>query len=268
VRNQLDHLNYAACPPFNDWLDNQHIDAQGPLTIFGFQPRPSEVLFRLSPDTYEAAFADFQADVQELLNDLVFYEFPAPIAHYYYRFQQGYENDLQRLHFLRDTWEATIDVLHAIALGECRLLGVRLSDPMAFRHILSDSVADRLLNIERAVQLAQGPGIRAAGQWHRHDDPPRRDARTEPNEECVLAQRCSIGAASSRVDSGVPRGPAERARRPARAGGHPDLAVRGPGGCFDGARRGIQGSRTDAHDCAVPDQCGPGQRVHTVSASE
>jgi hypothetical protein len=158
VKHLLDRSSFSSCPSFNDWLDNQHIDACGPLTILGFQPRPSEVLFRLSPDTYEAAFADFQADVQERLNELVFYDFPTPIAHYYYRFHQGYENDLQRLHFLRDTWEATIDVLHAIALGECRLLGVRLADPMAFKHVLSDSVADRLLNVERALKLAQDQG--------------------------------------------------------------------------------------------------------------
>lgn len=158
MKHRLDRANFAACPAFNEWLDKQHTDEHGPLTILGSRPRPSEVLFRLSPDTYEAAFADFNTDMQDVLNELVCYEFPTPIAHYYYRFQQGFENDLQRLHFLRDTWEATIDVLHAIVLGECRLLGVRLSDPMAFSHILSDRVADRLVNIERAFQLAHDQG--------------------------------------------------------------------------------------------------------------
>ncbi|MBC8217116.1 MAG: hypothetical protein H8E73_01505, partial [Planctomycetes bacterium] len=146
-----DPYNFDACPQYNDWLDQQYFDQSGTLDILGFQPRPSFVLFSLSQDTYQAAFADFQQQRQEELKQAIFDEFPSPIAHYFYRFENGYENDLQRLHFLRDTWEAIIDVLHAATVAECRFRCISLADPIAFSHILSDSVAQRLLNVERII---------------------------------------------------------------------------------------------------------------------
>jgi hypothetical protein len=150
----LDPDNFDACPQYNDWLDQQYIDQSGTLDILGFQPRPSFVLFSLSQDTYQAAFADFQQQRQEELKQAIFYDFPSPIAHYFYRFENGYENELQRLHFLRDTWEAIIDVLHATTIAECRFRCIPLAHPISFSHILSDSVAQRLLNIERIFNCA------------------------------------------------------------------------------------------------------------------
>jgi hypothetical protein len=159
MKLQLDMTNYDACPSYNQWLDDQHVEQSGQLDIFGFQPRPSFILFSLSQDTYQAAFADFLSERQEALKRLVFEEFPAPIAHYFYRFEKGYESDLQRLHFLRDTWEAIVDVLHAIAVGECRFRGITLADPITFRNLLSDSVAQRIQNIELIVAHAQSLGV-------------------------------------------------------------------------------------------------------------
>jgi hypothetical protein len=60
---------------------------------------------------------------------------------------------------LRDTWESIVDVLHAIAVAECRALTISLSDSLAFKDIFSDSVAQRLLNIERIIEHAQDRGI-------------------------------------------------------------------------------------------------------------
>lgn len=113
MKLKLDPTNFDACPQYNDWLDSQYMDEQGELDILGFRPRPSFVLFRLTPDTYEAAFADFAEERETDLKRLVFDEFPSPIAHYFYRFEKGYENELQRLRFLRDTWEALVDVIGA-----------------------------------------------------------------------------------------------------------------------------------------------------------
>lgn len=154
-----DPYNFDACPQYNDWLDQQYFDQSGTLDILGFQPRPSFVLFSLSQDTYQAAFADFQQQRQEELKQAIFDEFPSPIAHYFYRFENGYENDLQRLHFLRDTWEAIIDVLHAATVAECRFRCISLADPIAFSHILSDSVAQRLLNVERIINRSSSQNI-------------------------------------------------------------------------------------------------------------
>lgn len=159
MKARLDLSDFDACPPYNEWLDEQHAEQSGPLDILGYQPRPSFVLFNLSQDTYQAAFDDFQRQREEQLKERVFNDFPSPIAHYFYRFENGYENELQRLHLLRDTWEAIVDVLHAIAVAECRSLSFSLTDPITFKDILSDSVAQRLLNIERIITHAQAKGI-------------------------------------------------------------------------------------------------------------
>jgi hypothetical protein len=158
MRLALDLGNFDACPAYNDWLDEQH----GSIDIFGYQPRASEVLFSLSQDTYQATFDDFQRQWEEGLKETVFHDFPSPIAHYFYRFENGYENDLQRLHLLRDSWEALVDVLHSLAVAECRFRRIVLPDTLKFKDFLTDSVAQRLLNIERIIAFAQDQSIQLA----------------------------------------------------------------------------------------------------------
>ncbi len=159
MKLQLDPFNYDACPQYNDWLDFQYTDQSGVLDILGFQPRPSFVLFTLSPDTYEAAFSDFSQQREDEIKDTVWNSFPSPIAYYFYRFENGYENELQRLHFLRDTWESVIDVLHALAIAESRHRQVSLVDPLKFKDLLTDSVAKRLENIEEITNQLSGAGV-------------------------------------------------------------------------------------------------------------
>lgn len=159
MKLQLDPYNYDACPQYNDWLDTQYTDQSGVLEILGFQPRPSFVLFTLSPDTYEAAFSDFSQQREDEIKDTVWNSFPSPIAYYFYRFENGYENELQRLHFLRDTWESVIDILHALAVAESRHRRVRLVDPLKFKDLLTDSVAKRLENIEEITNQLSGAGV-------------------------------------------------------------------------------------------------------------
>jgi hypothetical protein len=159
MRFKLDPADYDSCPQFNQWLDESYEDEYGPLEIFSYEPRACEVLFQMSPTTYAASFSDFQTKYEENLKRTVTEDFPSPIAHYYYRFENGYESQLQRLYFLRDTWEATIDILHALAVGEIRFRSISLADPVEFSHLLSDRVADRLLNIERIVMAASAVGV-------------------------------------------------------------------------------------------------------------
>lgn len=159
MKFQLDQFNYDACPQFNDWLDDKYTDQSGVLDIVGFQPRPSFVLFKLSPDTYEAAFSDFSRQREDEIKDAVCNLFPSPIAYYFYRFENGYENELQRLHFLRDTWESVIDILHALAVAESRHRQLPLVDPLKFKDLLTDSVAKRLENIEEIINQLSGAGV-------------------------------------------------------------------------------------------------------------
>jgi len=157
----VDQHNYHSCPQFNDWLDEQYADQHGDLDLFGFRPRPSYVLHQLNFNTYEAALADFLSDREEQLKQTVFNDFPAPIAYYYYRFEHGFESELQRLLLLRDTWEAIVDVLHALAVGECRFRQLTFvhqqtrGEPIVrYKDFLSDSIAQRLLNVERIFDYA------------------------------------------------------------------------------------------------------------------
>lgn len=160
MRLQLDPNNYDACPLYNDWLDEQYSEQSGEsLDILGYQPRPSLVLFTMSPDTYEAAFSDFVQRREEEIKGSVCNLFPSPVAYYFYRFENGYENDLQRLHFLRDTWESVIDILHALAVAECRHRQLPLADPLKFKDFLTDSVAKRLENIEGITAQLSAAGI-------------------------------------------------------------------------------------------------------------
>lgn len=158
---QLDPNNYEACPTYNEWLDEQYYSEQSDetLNILGYQPRPSFVLFTMSPTTYEAAFSDFTQQREEGIKESVFNRFPSPIAYYFYRFENGYESDLQRLHLLRDTWESVIDVLHALAVAECRHRNIPVADPLKFKDLFTDSVAKRLENIEKITSQLSAAGI-------------------------------------------------------------------------------------------------------------
>lgn len=159
MNSGADKDNYDKLPDFNEWVDLQYSDENGELTVLGFRPRPSYVLHQLSFDTYEIALADYRAQREDELKEVVTSEFPAPIAHYFYRFLYGSENELQRLHFLRDTWEAIINFLHALAVGETRFLSLSLTDPLKFSELLSDKLNARLLNIERILDYSIANGV-------------------------------------------------------------------------------------------------------------
>jgi len=160
MKLQLDPNNYEACPPYNEWLDEQYSEQSGgTLDILGYQPRPSFVLFTMSPDTYEATFSDFTQQREEGIKESVCNQFPSPIAYYFYRFENGYESDLQRLHLLRDTWESVIDILHALAVAECRHRNIQVVDPLKFKDLFTDSVAKRLENIEGITTQLSAAGI-------------------------------------------------------------------------------------------------------------
>jgi hypothetical protein len=159
MNSGADKDNYDKLPDFNDWIDIQHTEANGDLEILGFRPRPSYILHQFSFDTYEIALADYRSEKEEELKEVVTGEFPAPIAHYFYRFLYGSESELQRLHFLRDTWEAVINFLHALVVGETRFLNLPFSEPLKFSDLLSDKLNARLLNIERILDYSKANGV-------------------------------------------------------------------------------------------------------------
>ena len=71
MRFRLDPADFNSCPQYNQWLDESHEEEHGHLEILSYEPRPSEVLFQMSPSTYTAAFSDFQTEYDEDLKRIV-----------------------------------------------------------------------------------------------------------------------------------------------------------------------------------------------------
>ncbi len=140
---ELDDLIYEDHEDFNQDLD----DNENAIEISGIPFRPSEVLFKVQPETYRIALTDFQNRQSEDFKQKVYDNYPSPIAYYFRQTQYGYLNNNNRLQLLRSTWEAIIFVLYAVVIGEARkknfplrLSGIRENDLYNFS-------IDRKLNI-------------------------------------------------------------------------------------------------------------------------
>jgi hypothetical protein len=141
---------------FNEYLDSLY----GTIEIAGSEFPSSKVLFAMEYETYIIALQDFHRDRIESFKEIVIDQFPAPIAMCYYRFENGFENDFQRLNFLRDTWESIINLIHALVVSEfrCKKISIDKSS-IKFGTIFTDKLAEKLLNIERLLQYASKNGL-------------------------------------------------------------------------------------------------------------
>lgn len=101
---------------FNEYLDSLY----GTIKIAGSEFPSSKVLFAMEYETYCIALQDFHRDRIERFKEIVIDQFPTPVAMCYYRFENGFEHNLQRLNFLRDTWESIINLIHALVISEFR----------------------------------------------------------------------------------------------------------------------------------------------------
>jgi len=153
------NTDFDSRPEFNEWIDSQHREENGPLSILGTTIRPSEALYLLARDTYEAAYSDFLADKQNQICESVFSDYPTLIAYYFYRFEHGYEDETQRLHFLRSTWEAVINLIHALIVSEARCRTLDLSgSKLKLSNLLTDRLAQRLQNVQSILSFAKEDG--------------------------------------------------------------------------------------------------------------
>lgn len=146
---ELDDLIYEEHEDFNQDLD----DNENAIEISGIPFRPSEVLFKVQPETYRIAVTDFKNRQSEDFKQKVYDNYPSPIAYFFRQTQFGYLNNNNRLQLLRSTWEAIIFVLYAIVIGEARkrsfplrLAGIRDNDLYHFS-------IDRKLNVIEKVLL-------------------------------------------------------------------------------------------------------------------
>ncbi len=124
------------------------LDAEGAIDIRGRIFARSEVLAS-DPVAYREALAEYRDDKKRELFETVTQRFPSPIAHCLYRFLHSHETETERLLFLKDTWEAVIAIVFAMAVAEVRsrgqIISVTTDKVRDFkRHLDSQNLRDRL----------------------------------------------------------------------------------------------------------------------------
>ncbi len=99
---------------------DESLDTEQEIEVAGATFYPSRVLFTLDPDLYEDALGQFKQLEEDEIRDLVYEEYPKPIALHLHRALDNTRETKSRFESLRDTWEATIYIVFALVLGEFR----------------------------------------------------------------------------------------------------------------------------------------------------
>jgi len=103
---------------YRDEFDSS-LDEGGEYSIgLNFSRYPSQILFEMDETAYHEQLTEYVNQKREDHPQAIYHYFPAPIAYFYYQTEYGYENENQRLHLLRSTWESLIFVLYGFILGE------------------------------------------------------------------------------------------------------------------------------------------------------
>lgn len=152
-------MQYDDKPEFNNYIDEMYAE----VTIGNFCRPASIVLFEMDETEYLNLYSQYLNDQKELLLEKVTDVFPAPIAFFYDRALHGYDNNNQRLHFLRSTWEAIIFLLYALVIGEVVDSSLSISSVRIFpnqqrikcdqKGILSDKLGYKLEFIEKILDF-------------------------------------------------------------------------------------------------------------------
>ena len=132
---------------------------------------PADILESLSPDAARRGRDEAATQVREDLAATVCERFPAPIAVPFHAFTYGPRAPLTRLLRLRDTWEALVQVLSAMALAEAATCVPRLTSLVVregkgkefrsckWRDLSSDKLAMRIGLVEGVLKRANDLGI-------------------------------------------------------------------------------------------------------------
>jgi hypothetical protein len=161
-------MQYDDYPEFNNYIDNLYGDSNGNITIEEFSRPASIVLFTMDEEAYLSSYNQYISQQKEkLVNETVFSSFPTPIAFFYDRALHGYDNNNQRLHFLRSTWEAIIFFLYALVIGEVVDSSRSISPVRIFTRqpvkcdksgLLSDKLGYKLEFIEKILDFNNSSG--------------------------------------------------------------------------------------------------------------
>jgi hypothetical protein len=158
---ETEDLTFEEHEDFNFDLDQ----SENPISILGVPYRASEVLFNMQRETYRIALTDFKNRQVEKLKEIIYYEYPLPIAFYFHQSENAYNNNYHRLQLLRSTWEAIIFTIYSLVVGEARSKNLPLRDiaqqnaqgnpDLSYNDYLSDRLAQKLLIIERILNYNQ-----------------------------------------------------------------------------------------------------------------
>ncbi|NMC64155.1 MAG: hypothetical protein GYA55_13405 [SAR324 cluster bacterium] len=152
------------CRRFNDWLDEEE-----PVQIAGIAFPRSRILYEMENDTYFDAYTEFQEQEFQDLKQTVFDVYPAIIA-YNLRLSEkgeGADDPVRKILHLKDMWEAVVNVLYAVVMGEVRFRNVDLKTCQVITgygtggnpnlnnfntdRILTDSIKQKILNIKSII---------------------------------------------------------------------------------------------------------------------
>jgi hypothetical protein len=156
-------MPYSDKPEFNNYIDELYRE----VIIGDFRRLASMVLFEMDETEYLNLYSQYLNDQKDLLLEKVTDVFPTPIAFFYDRALNGYDNNNQRLHFLRSTWEAIIFFLYALVIGEVVDSSRIISSVRIFTRqpvkcdkngLLSDKLGYKLEFIEKILDFNNSPG--------------------------------------------------------------------------------------------------------------
>jgi hypothetical protein len=146
---------------FHQYLDEISYYEDGSLWIGQSSFAAAEVLKTLEPNAYRVMYSTFLNERQDQVISQVTSGFPSPIAYCFHMFNNVADTENQRLMHLRDSWEATIRLLHAIVIAEARdrKISFASTKDFCFSNVISDSVDRLIRNIEAVLGTVSDQGI-------------------------------------------------------------------------------------------------------------
>ena len=153
-------MQYDDDPEFNNYIDSLY----GDITIEEFSRPASIVLFTMDEEAYLSSYNQYISQQKEnLINNIVIYSFPAPIAFYFESSLHRFDNNNHRLNLLRSTWESLIFLLYAIIFGEIIDSSINISSIRVFNNsirfnksgLLSEKLGYKLEVIEKILEFNQ-----------------------------------------------------------------------------------------------------------------
>lgn len=141
---------------------NESLDESGEISIGqNFSRYPSEILFEMDEVAYNEQLAEYVDQKKADYHETVYQSFPAPIAFFLYQTNHSFDNELQRLHLLRSTWESIIYILYALVLGEINKINYSLSTIRLFNNqtirvdhsgLLSDRIGYKIELMRKVIE--------------------------------------------------------------------------------------------------------------------